>query len=270
MATQGHAAGKIIRLEYLRKYKPPLVRKYIILPELIHLWTCFRSACKPCTWALYIFLVSTLHHMWLYYMHSLLSLCRCETALNFFVHAKQHGHLSRVKWFMFQDDDVYWRPQALIGILSHYTHNHEGPLAIAYKTQWQPKQGVPKTWTGAVHTRGFSDQHASKKTAACNVDCVHRYPWYHLSLRLLRIFIVFCTHSPAVRRSYWIRCDSSAILVGWWRQHLISKRLILWPLRHGWEDWGMRAPSAVLATMVCLLQEEEWRHLKLSFLSFRI
>lgn len=107
--------------------------------------------------------------------------CRCETALNFFVHARQHGHLSHVKWFMFQDDDVYWRPRALIGILTHYTNNHlhEGPLAIAYETHWQSREAVAKAWTEAVHTRGFSDQHATKKTAAlCNVDCVHRFPWY--------------------------------------------------------------------------------------------
>jgi hypothetical protein len=82
-----------------------------------------------------------------------------------------------VKWFLFQDDDVYWRPEALLGILSQ--HSTEKPLALAYETHWVDSARRPRgkeAPTSAAHTRGFNDQHVPKKHA-CSVDCVHGFPW---------------------------------------------------------------------------------------------
>ena len=80
--------------------------------------------------------------------------CRCQETMRYWLTAKR---FARTKWYIFMDDDVFFRPEALLAFLDGF--DEEKPIAFV----------------GAHGPRGLSL--TKDRWRACGDLCAYRFPW---------------------------------------------------------------------------------------------
>jgi len=80
--------------------------------------------------------------------------CRCQESIRYWLRS---ARFARTKWFVFMDDDVYFRPYALLGLLAGFN------------------ESVPMAFVGAHGLRGLSLTRDRWK--ACGELCAFRFGW---------------------------------------------------------------------------------------------
>ncbi|KAJ1448107.1 hypothetical protein M885DRAFT_623741 [Pelagophyceae sp. CCMP2097] len=80
--------------------------------------------------------------------------CRCQESIRFWLYSKEYAE---TEWFMFVDDDNYFRPEALNALLEGFDSSK--PLAFV----------------GSTGPRGFA--RTFKRWEHCGHHCEYRWPW---------------------------------------------------------------------------------------------